>query len=263
MIKEEKTHIADYVLKKKKLLFLCVCACICVLIFVAGIVFHMHTISHSYEIAQVQQVAQVTDTSKTTTSSKDTSKQLFAPNLVNLMGKNTQEALQLLGSGAQITSTVPVSDINTACRMKITISLTNESGSAVAGTPTVVLGLDEGNSVIQASFQVNMVLLGYGFVSFSDAILNRHVIENTLTEAGLAIPVGQIHLPDNPSGYATYDKDGITVSKEEYTFSGSQVQNNINYIWRGTITFDYSLSNAQSNLSYTQRSIDVMVGTHD
>ncbi len=260
---EKPTPAADYVRKRRRMRVVCACACACALIFAAGIFLHVHNMKIARGGALVQQVAQVTESTNLTTSSKDTAKQLYAPRLVALLGKTAAEAQQALGAGAQVTGTTQENNAGSAIRQKTTIALTNESGNALTGTPTVVLALDSQGKVIQASFSVNLTLMGYGFISFSDAVLNRHVIETTLSEAGLNIEVGHLKLPDNHSDYATYDKDGITISKEEYTFSGHQVQNGTDYLWRGTLSFDYTLSNAQSNLSYTQRSVTVTVGTQE
>ncbi|MDO5426406.1 MAG: hypothetical protein Q4F54_01045 [Coriobacteriia bacterium] len=49
-----------------------------------------------------------------------------------------------------------------------------------------------------------------------------HIVEKTLTEAGLNVESGKVKVPDNRASWTTYDSDGTTVVMESCDFSGNQ-----------------------------------------
>ena len=248
----------DFERKHRRLQALCAACIICLAIFAGGIALHVANVNALETSALQQQYAQATNDE---TSNKVVSRKLYAPNLIALFDKTLDEAMAQLGEGAQQTAAYAVNEQGSDVRTVVDVALTNEAADATSGTPTVTLHLDEEGKVIRAGFTTNMSLLGYGFVSFTDATLNMHVVESTLTEAGLAVPAGTVVLPESKTAWTTYENDGVTVALESCSFEGEQAQGGATYLWNATMTFDYSTSNERSNLSYTVRMITVEIAT--
>ena len=229
-------------------------ALFCAVVFVVGVGAHLANLS-SLSVAELsQQTAQ--NVTKDDDSDKFTSKQVVVPSLASFIGGEYDEIVETLGTGAQATSMRSVKDVDSAVRTRVDIALTSGVANSSAGTPTVHLGLNEDNAVIQAGYTVNMRFLGYGSLSFIDAAENYHVIETTLAEAGLLVAEGSVKVPEAKADYAIYGHDGVTLAKEDCTFEGVS---EAGYAWTGELTYDYTEANAENNLAYTVRMVTVTV----
>lgn len=192
-------------------------------------------------------------------ASSGTEKLVAVPNLGSLLGLGQDEAIEQIGLGATVTSTREVSEEGNPVRTNLTIALTEEPADSRSGTPSVYLGLDEGGSVVQAGYSAPTASLGYGSLSFADAVSNDHVIEKTLGEAGVSVEEGAAVLPEDKSEYSTYDSDGTTLMRESCTFEGEGQAAGKTLPWSATLTYDYTTANASDNLVDTIRLIYVYV----
>lgn len=229
-------------------------ALLCAIVLVVGVAIHLVNLSSLSAVELSQQTAQ--NVTKDDDSDKITSKQVVVPPLASFIGGEYDEIVESLGTGAQVTRTRSVKDADSAVRTRVDIALTSGVANSSAGTPTVHLGLNEDNVVIQAGYTVNLRFLGYGSLSFIDAAENYHVIENALTEAGLPVAVGSVKVPEAKADYAVYGHDGVTLAKEDFTFEGVS---EAGYSWTGELTYDYTEANAENNLAYTVRFVTVTV----
>ena len=184
-------------------------------------------------------------------SDKETpDKTLYVPNLVDQLGKTVDEAIVNIGQGATVVS-------STANETKI--SLNNESGNNKAGTPSIVVETDRSHKIKKISFSANCWLLGYGNYSFVDYIDNEHIVEKTLSEAGLNVENGKVKAPENIASYTSYESDGTTIASQNCEFSGRQWQNGRSYKWTSNLNFNYSIANSKGDLSETVRIITVSI----
>ena len=105
-----------------------------------------------------------------------------------------------------------------------------------------------------------MSTLGYGDVSFSDAVTEKHVVETLLGDAGLTVEDGSVELP-SADEYRTYANDGKTIAQEQYTFSGEALAalDGAQHAWQCRLNYDYSAANVSNNLSDTLRLFYVYV----
>lgn len=203
----------------------------------------------------VDQLKETDATDSSTTVTKTTE----APLLTSLLGKTQEEAISAVGRGATVVSTTPVDEEGNPIKNNVKITLTDEPGDSRSGTPTVYLGLNEEGKIISAGYSAATSSLGYGSVSFSDAVKSESIIESTLAEAGLDIPAGTAVLPEDKSLYSTYATDGITLVNERYAFSGTAEQAGVTYEWSAVLRYDYTTANASGNLADTTRQIYVYV----
>ena len=139
------------------------------------------------------------------------------------------------------------------------VALTAEPADSRTGTPTVYLGLDEAGKIIQAGYSASTTALGYGSLSFADAVRNEDIIQKTLAEAGVAVPEGAVELPEDSTAYTTVDSDGKTVTKEYCSFSGEADVEGASHTWSAVLSYDYSMANASGNLADTVRTIFIYV----
>lgn len=211
---------------------------------------------------QLQQTTQDTS-SLTSDDTKDastaTAKKTSAPSLVALLGLTQDEAVETLARGAQVTSSTEVNEEGNPIKTDVRIALTDEPADARTGTPTVYLGLDEDGAVVQAGYSASTASLGYGSLSFSDAVRNESIVEKTLQEAGVQVPLGSVELPADKTEYSTYASDGTTLVKEYCPFSGSVDIEGAWHEWSAVLSYDYSVANASGNLADTIRIIYVYV----
>lgn len=215
----------------------------------------------------------VQQTQEQTASSKDSidatpsddaveapTKQADVPDLSTIMGKSQDEALEILKRGAQVTSTQSVDDEDSVIKTNVTVSLTSEpADSRTASTPTVYLGLNEDGVVVQAGYSASASALGFGSLSFADAVTNERVIEKTLAKIGVMIPENTVTLPSNKDEYSTYASDGTTVVKERCSFEGSVDVNGVPCSWSAVLSYDYATQVLTGNLNDTVRVIYVYV----
>lgn len=211
------------------------------------------------------QQTQVTDAAGTATeeqasdASPTVAKKTTVPNLVSLLGKTQDEAVAELAHGAQVTRTLEVNEEGNPIRTDVQIALTEEPSDSRTGTPTVYLGIAEAGNIVRAGYSVATSSLGYGSLSFTDAVENEHIVEKTLDEAGLTVSVGAAQLPPDKTEYSTYDSDGTTLVKEYYAFTGVGQATGVEHSWEAILSYDYSMANATGNLNDTIRTIFIYI----
>ncbi|MFR1637885.1 MAG: hypothetical protein ACLSVD_01175 [Eggerthellaceae bacterium] len=160
-----------------------------------------------------------TDETKDATTA--TAKKTDVPNLAAVLGMTKDEAIAALKHGATETTSKEVNEEGNPVKTNVTVALTDEPADTRSGTPTVYLGLNEDGAVVQAGYSAATASLGYGSLSFVDAVKNEGIIEKTLQEAGVNVPAGSAQLPADKTEYSEYASDGTTLVKESYSFSGT------------------------------------------
>lgn len=205
---------------------------------------------------EVEQAAG-TEEEATDTGSAST-KNTTVPNLMNLLGKTEDEAVRVLGAGATVTQDLEIVDETSPMMNRVTVVLTEEPVDTKSGVPTVYLGLDTAGKVVMAGYSAATASLGYGTLSFADVVTNEHVVERTLSEAGLQLADGTVTLPES-SSYSTFASDGKTLVKEQCAFDGSASQGGADYDWTSVLVYNYTAANATGNLSDTVRQVYVYV----
>ena len=228
--------------------------------------FMYRTFTESQEQA-VQQTQEQTASSKDSISAAAaddaaavTAKQADVPDLSAIMGKTQDEAIAILKRGAQVTATQPVADEGSVIKSNVTVSLTSEpADSRTASTPTVYLGLNADGVVVQAGYSASASALGFGTLSFADAVTNERVIEKTLQKIGVGVPDEVITLPENKDDYSSYASDGTTVVKERCSFEGTATVNAVPCTWSAVLSYDYTTQILTGNLNDTVRVIYVYV----
>lgn len=185
-------------------------------------------------------------------SDSSNKKSVSVPELNSYIGKNIDEVTSNIGHGAQISSDTPVEGDNPIKRV-VKLTLSSDSGDSKSGTPTVVLNVGEDANILSLEYSAATKSLGFGAVSFRDALNNEHIIENVLRESGVNVVDGAASLGDDVaiSDYTTYASDGIKTTKEERSFEGEADGAK----WSARLTYDYTIGNATDNLSDTVRTI--------
>lgn len=181
------------------------------------------------------------------------------PNLTVLMGKSQDQAIAELGRGALVTQNREVNEEGNPIKANLNVALTEEPADSKTGTPTVYLGLGEDGNVRQVGYSASASALGFGSLSFADAVNNEHVIEKTLAKAGVNVPEGSAVLPANKDEYSTYGSDGTTVVRERSSFEGDVDVNGVPCSWSAVLSYDYTTQVVTGNLSDTVRIIYVYI----
>ncbi len=263
----DKEEIPSYMRKSRRMRrILIVVVVLLVLLLVAGGYFAVRLFqtaqTAAYQQTQQQQSNQDTSSLQAGSEGNDatsTVKKTSAPNLVDLLGCTQDEALAKVGRGAQVTVTSEVNEEGNPIKTEVRVALTDEPADTRTGTPTVYLGLNEDGAVVQAGYSAGTASLGYGTLSFSDAVKNESIIEKTLQEAGIAVPTGTVSLPADKTQYSTYASDGTTLVKEYCPFSGDIDISGTSHTWSAVLSYDYSVANASGNLADTIRIIYVYI----
>lgn len=178
-------------------------------------------------------------------------------NLVGLMGLSADDAVQKIGHGAAVQDEAPMSSVGFTDEE--TVVLTDEKGDALSGTPTVTLGFDSNGVVAAASYSAPTSLLGYGNLSFADAVQKFHIVENLLDKVGLVgVEEGSVALPKREE-YSTYGPDRKTLTSETYTFSGTAQADTAQYSWTATLDYDYVEANSTGDLANTVKKISLSI----
>ena len=185
--------------------------------------------------------------------------QTQVPNLTALFGKTAEEAVAAIGHGALVTSNRAVDDSSSAVKTNLSVALTEEPADSKTGTPTVYLGLDKDGKVIQVGYSASAGALGFGTLSFADAISGEHVIEKTLAKIGIQVPEGSAVLPTDKASYSTYASDNTTVVKERCSFEGPIDVNGVACTWSAVLSYDYTTQIVTDNLNDTVRIIYVYI----
>lgn len=192
-------------------------------------------------------------------ASSGTEKLVSAPDLASLLGMGRDDAIAAVGHGATVTASREVNEEGNPIRTSLTVALTEEPADSRSGTPTVYLGLDESGAVVQAGYSAPLASLGFGSLSFADAVSNEHVVEKTLQEAGVPVEEGAAVLPEDKAAYSTYDSAGTTLVRENCSFEGEVAIGGVPRAWSATLSYDYTTANASDNLADTIRLIYVYV----
>ena len=194
-------------------------------------------------------------------SSTEVTSTTEAPDLASLMGMTQDEAIAAIDRGATISAIREVDEEDNPIKTSLSVSLTEEPADSQLGTPTVYLGLDADGYVIMAGYSAATSVLGYGSLSFSDAVETEGIIEQILADCGIEIDSTSIVLPDDASEYSTYASDGTTLVEEEYSFTGTVTIDGTSYVWSSVLIYDYRLANASSNIADTIRQIYIYLET--
>lgn len=229
----------------------------------AGVYFVSQLISavgdSAVEKAQVSQDSQDTTAidGSSTTDAVVVEKTTTVPDLATLLGKTTDEAIEAVGRGASVAMEREVAEAGSAIVKEVRLSLNDEPADARIGVPTVYLGLNEAGVVVQAGYSASTSSLGYGSLSFADAVQAEHLIEKTLQEAGAPVEDGAAVLPEDSSVYSTYGPDGATLVREYCSFGGTVAVNDTDCVWSAILSYDYNTANATGNLADTVRTVYV------
>ena len=182
------------------------------------------------------------------------------PNLVQLLGMDQNQAVEALSHGAQVTGLTDVNEEGNPVKKQVSIALSDEPADARSGTPSVYLYLNEEGKVVRAGYSVATSSIGYGTLSFADAVTNERIIEKTVEEAGLAVGQQAAALPEDKTVYSTYASDGTTLTREYCEFSGTGTAGGVEHPWQASLSYDYNMANATGNLADTIRTIYVYIG---
>lgn len=195
---------------------------------------------------------------QTTDVSSNAIKKVSVPDLVSLLGLTQEEAIVALGRGATATAESAIEEEGSAIRKNVTIALNEDPADVRSGASTIYLSLNADGYIVEAGYSAATASLGYGSLSFSDAVQNESIIENTLQEAGVSVGEGAVVLPEDKSAYTTYDTNN-KATKESYSFSGTTDINGKSLEWSSVLLYDYSTANVSGNLNDTIRIIYVYV----
>ncbi|WP_080798293.1 histone-lysine N-methyltransferase [Arabiibacter massiliensis] len=212
--------------------------------------------------AQQQQGSQEVDAMQeadTKDAATATAKKTDVPDLAGVLGMTQDEAVAALQHGATVTKTEEVNEEGNPVKTNATVLLTDEPADTRSGTPTVYLGLNEDGAVVQAGYSAATASLGYGSLSFVDAVQNERIVEKTLQEAGIDVPAGSAKLPEDKTAYSTYASDGTTLVKENCSFSGTVELDGAEHEWSSVLLYDYATANMSGNLADTIRIIYVYI----
>lgn len=210
------------------------------------------------EQQSAQEVSSIQD-GETKDATTATSKKTDVPNLAAVLGMTKDEAITALKHGATETSSKEINEEGNPVKTNVTVALTDEPADTRSGTPTVYLGLDEDGAVVQAGYSAATAALGYGSLSFVDAVKNEHIVEKTLKEAGIDVPEGTVELPADKTAYSSYATDGTTLVKENCSFSGTVDLDGVSHEWSSVLLYDYATANTSGNLADTIRIIYVYI----
>lgn len=265
--RDSQEEIPSYLRKSRRMRrILIAVSIVLVLLLAAGAYFTVQLVkvaetsaSQQAQSHQDQQQASVLDTDNASDASTATAKKTSVPNLVTLLGMSQDEAVEYLAHGAQVSSTREVNEEDNPVKTEVRVALTTEPADARTGTPTVYLGLGEDGLVVQAGYSTSTTSLGYGSLSFADAVRNEAIIEKTLAEAGVDVTPGSVVLPEDKTSYSTYATDGKTLIKEYCSFADTVDIDGAPHEWSAVLSYDYTMANATGNLADTVRTIYVYV----
>ncbi len=181
------------------------------------------------------------------------------PKLTSLLGQTQDAAVSAIGHGAVVTANREVNEEGNPIKTNLNVALTDEPVDSKTGSPTVYLGLDKDGKIIQVGYSASASALGFGSLSFADAVNSDHVIEKTLDKIGVEVPQGSAVLPSDKKEYSTYASDGTTVTRERCSFEGDVDVNGVACAWSAVLSYDYTTQVVTGDLSDTVRIIYVYV----
>ena len=263
---EGKAGVPEYMRKSRRMRRILIVVIVLLIALLGATVYfgyQMLKTSDSTAVQQAQNAEQQVDaigTDEATDAANEAVKTTTVPDLVSLLGLTEEEAVDLLQHGAQVTGEPrAVNEEGNPIKTELRVALTAEPADSRTGTPTVFLGLNKKGKIIQAGYSTSTASLGYGALSFADAVRTENVIEKTLAEAGVTVSADDVVLPEDSAAYTTYDTDGKTITKEYCSFSGASDIGGTPHTWSAVLSYDYSMANASGNLADTVRTIFIYV----
>ncbi len=263
---DEPDEVPDYLKKSRRMrkILIGVIVVLVVLLVAGGVLtWQLVQMTQNTATQQAQTITQESRNIEGVDEAKDaptaTAKTTTVPDLVALLGMTQDEAVEALGHGAQVSATREVNEEGNPVKSESRIVLTAESAEKRTGSPTVYAGFDEDGVMVQAGYSAATSALGYGSLSFADAVENERIIEKTLAEAGVVVAEGSVVLPEDKMEYSTYASDGTTLTKEYCSFSGEVDIDGAPHDWSAVLSYDYSTANATGNLADTIRTVYVYV----
>lgn len=252
--------VPEYIENSKKMRRNLVIAIVVLLVIVCVIgglmAFYLYTSQNATVQQQQSDVAQIENNSSEN-SSATSEKSSTVPALSSLIGAKADDVANAVGHGAQVTSDESKDDENDPVKRTIRLTLTNDVGSGASGNPTIVVSANSDGNVTSVTYSASTKALGYGTMSFTDAIQNEKIIEKVMKEAGLTINSADVVLPENKAEWTTYTEDGKRISREEREFSGEVDGKK----WSARLAYDYTVSLATDNLSDTLRNISITISS--
>ena len=262
----KKAELPEYMRKSRRMRRILIVVIILLVLILAAMVYfgvQLYKEASSSAVQQAlsseQEVAAIA--SEDATDSADAAKVTTVPDLVSLLGHTQQEAIDILQHGATAAEPRAVNEEGNPIKSEVRVALTAEPADSRTGTPTVYLGLDADGKIIQAGYSTSTSSLGYGSLSFADAVRTEHIIEKTLAEAGVSVPEGAVELPEDAESYTSFDTDGTTRTKEYCSFNGEVDIDGAPHAWSAVLSYDYSMANASDNLADTVRTIFIYVNS--
>lgn len=260
-VAKHKKDVPEYVEHAKKMrrnLVVAIVALIAIICVIVGLmVFYLlHSQNASVQQEQTSDVSQMEGEASEKTTTKD-EKTSTVPDLASLIGVKADEVAQKAGHGAQVTSDEAKDEENNPVKRVMKLTLTNDVGSDSTGNPTIVASANSDGNVTSVTYSSSTKTLGYGTMSFTDAIQNEKIIEKVMKEAGLTINSADVVLPEDKSSWTTYTDDGKRISREEKEFSGEVDGKK----WSARLAYDYTVSLATDNLSDTLRNITITISS--
>lgn len=265
--KKKKQQIPAYQRKSRRMRRVLIAVVVLLVLLIAALGWCAWQWFEESQLAATQQTQQQQGAQEVDSIDKDatkdattaTSKKTDVPDLAAVLGKTKDEAITALKHGATETSSKEVNEEGNPVKTNVTVALTDEPADTRSGTPTVYLGLDEDGAVVQAGYSAATAALGYGSLSFVDAVKNEHIVEKTLKEAGVSVPEGSVEVPADKTEYSEYASDGTTLVKETYSFSGTVELSGSTHKWSSVLLYNYATANASGNLADTIRIIYVYI----
>ena len=250
--------------RMRRVLIAVILVIIALMVVLGILLFQFVRVSQNAVIQQVQQEGSQTiesteGTGDATDATSAAVRTTEVPLLTSVMGMGQDEAIAAIGHGAVVSGSLDVNEEGNPIRQRVTVVLTEEPADALSGTPTVYLGLNEEGKVIMAGYSAATASLGYGNLSFADAVQNENIVEKTLDEAGLSVPASSAVLPEDRAAYCTYASDGTTLVEENCTFNGEADVNGTRYTWSSMLMYNYTAANASGNLADTIRQIYIYI----
>lgn len=260
------SEVPEYLRKSQRMRRVLIGVIIVLIVLLAAGAFFTWQLVQTAQTAAVQQVqnagqsvASAPGEQGVKDASTATARTTTVPDLVSLLGKTQQEAIDALAHGAQVSSVREVNEEGNPVKSEARIVLTEEASDSLSGSPTVYAGMDEEGVIVQIGYSAPTSALGFGSLSFADAVRNEHIIEKTLAEGGVKVDEGSVSLPDDKMAYSTYATDGTTLTREYASFSDEAYIDGTVHGWSAVLSYDYATANATGNLANTVRTVYVYV----
>ena len=262
----DRDEVPEYLRKSQRMRRVLIGVIVVLVVLLAAGAFFTWQLVQTAQTAAVQQAqnagqstSSVPDADGVKDASTATARTTTVPNRVSLLGKTQQEAIDALAHGAQVSSVREVNEEENPVKSEARIVLTEEASDSLSGAPTVYAGMNEEGLIVQVGYSAPTSALGFGSLSFADAVRNEHIIEKTLAEAGVTVTEGSVSLPDDKMSYSTYATDGTTLTREYASFAGEASIDGASHAWSAVLSYDYATANATGNLANTVRTVFVYV----